>query len=395
MRLVRGGGVPRAAEGACDDGRGLVHREYVHARRSAQCGTAAFGAGRLRSALRDGDVPAAAVRVGDGHLPQRSHGSQRHALRADDTQHPCVIDSRRRAHGELGGLPGPLPRRVPAAPVGGDPAGPYRVEGAPDVRGVGTAVRVPVGQDEERGGEAVAAEVGDLPDAVLSGRGEVGGERPAQEGAAAVALAIGADEGERRALVGRAEAAVITRSEGYEVEGEQGLRGLGHGAAQPGVPRNGVGHIHMAPGGGMEVGVPARAPDEGDAHAGPLRGRLQGPAELRVQMAGRQRLHTPGARLLDQQPGTRGGGGPRERLVQVLRGGRTRTHVGEPNLTCPAVGRRARATAEAGAVPRIGRSAASAAGARRTPPGRARSSPPSGPPRIRSRRPLRACRTRR
>lgn len=50
----------------------------------------------------------------------------------------------------------------------------------------------------------MTAEVGDLPDALDTGGGQLGGEGPAEQGAAAVALAVGADEGEGVAGMGRA-----------------------------------------------------------------------------------------------------------------------------------------------------------------------------------------------
>ncbi len=64
---------------------------------------------------------------------------------------------------------------------------------------VGVAVR----QHQHGGGEAVTAEVGDLPDALDTGGRQLGCEGPAEQGAAAVAFAVGADEGERVAVGAR------------------------------------------------------------------------------------------------------------------------------------------------------------------------------------------------
>ena len=75
----------------------------------------------------------------------------------------------------------------------------------------------------------MTAQMGDLPDALDAGGGQLGGERAAEEGAAAVALAVGADERERIAGVGPpaergVEGAVVAPAERGEVEVEQRLR---------------------------------------------------------------------------------------------------------------------------------------------------------------------------
>lgn len=74
--------------------------------------------------------------------------------------------------------------------------------------GLGAAVDVAEGQHEHGGREAVTAQMGDLPGALDSGGGQFGGERPAEERAAAVALAVGADEREGAPVWGRPRRAV-------------------------------------------------------------------------------------------------------------------------------------------------------------------------------------------
>lgn len=76
--------------------------------------------------------------------------------------------------------------------------------------------------------------------------------------------------------------------------------------------------------------LPGR-PDERDAHAGALGALLQRAADLGVEVALGQRLVPPRPGLLDEQPGRGDGRGPGERFGQLSRGGRARTHEGEPN----------------------------------------------------------------
>jgi hypothetical protein len=95
-----------------------------------------------------------------------------------------------------------------------------------------------------------------------------------------------------------------------------------------------VGRVHLALGNRVAVGVPPRAADQRDTYAGALRGLLQSAPEVRIQMTRGQRSGTPGSGLFQQQPRPRGGGGPREGLVQVPGDLRARTHGGKPNLSC-------------------------------------------------------------
>ncbi|GAA2122890.1 hypothetical protein GCM10009802_27040 [Streptomyces synnematoformans] len=187
-----------------------------------------------------------------------------------------------------------------------------------------------------------------------------GGEGAAEERAAAVAPAVGADEDERRRSRGlpgpprlaglprlpgpggpvavvRAgaecgvEAGVLAAAEGGEVEvGE--ARGVADvGGVDPGAAGGGVGGEDAAAGGAADVGVPARPADERHAHAAALGSLLQHAADLGVEVALGQRLAPPRAGLLDEQPGRGDGRGPGERFGQLSGGGRARTHEGEPN----------------------------------------------------------------
>lgn len=131
----------------------------------------------------------------------------------------------------------------------------------------------------------------------------------------------------------RPEGVVVALAEGGEVEVEQPLWGGRHGAVQPDVPGNGVGHIHTALADLSAVRVAAGAPDERHAYAGALCRGFEGAAEHGVEVARSERLDAPGTGLLQQQPCPRRGGGPRERLVEVSGRGCARTHRGEPNLT--------------------------------------------------------------
>ena len=170
------------------------------------------------------------------------------------------------------------------------------------------------------------------------GGGQFGGEGAAEQRAAAVALAVGADEREGVPGVGPplehgVEGLRGALAEGGEVEVEQLLGIAGRGAVQPDVSGRGVGRVHLPYGRGPEVGVAAGAADQGDPYAGALSGLLQGAAECGVQVAHGERLGTPRARLLEQQPCPRGRRGSRDGLVEVPGDGCAPTHRGEPNLT--------------------------------------------------------------
>ncbi len=153
------------------------------------------------------------------------------------------------------------------------------------------------------------AEVGGLPDLGVSGRGQLGGERPAEQRAAAVAAAVGAHQRERVAPVGAAHAVVGAGAERGEVQVEQVGRVRRPQFPDPGQARTGVCEEDVPGGVGRAVGVSAGSADQSDPQTRVAGARLQGPAERRVEVALGQRLGAPGARLLQQQPaGTRGGG---------------------------------------------------------------------------------------
>ncbi len=78
------------------------------------------------------------------------------------------------AHGELGRLTGPFPGRAAPASLHDDPPLPGAVQDLLEGVGLGPAVRVSVRQHEHRRREAVTTQMGDLPDALDSGRGELG-----------------------------------------------------------------------------------------------------------------------------------------------------------------------------------------------------------------------------
>lgn len=182
-------------------------------------------------------------------------------------------------------------------------------------------------------------QMGDLPGAPHPRGGELGGQRTAEERAAAVPLAVGAHEGERVARVGPApqrgvEGAVVAPAERGEVEVQQLPRVMGGGAAQPHASGDGVGRVHLPQGRCAEVRVAPGAADERDAYARVPRGGLQGAAQGRVQVARHQRFGTPGAGLFQEEPGRCRGRGSGNGLVEIPRDGRARTHRGEPNLTC-------------------------------------------------------------
>lgn len=95
--------------------------------------------------------------------------------------------------------------------------------------------------------------MGDLPGASYPRGGEFGGQWPAEERAAAVALAVGADEGEGVARVRSApqrgvEGAVLSPAERGEVEVQQLPWVVGDGAAQPHLPGDRVGGVHLPQG---------------------------------------------------------------------------------------------------------------------------------------------------
>ncbi len=232
--------------------------------------------------------------------------------------------------GEIGSLGRPVPRRSAPALVERDTATAGRFHDVLDQLGRGASVGVAVGENEESGGEAVAADVRDLPGRAAVG-GKLGGQWAAEECTAAVPFAVGAHKHHRFAGVRLPEAVMVSVSQGGEVESERGSRVGDGGGADPGTARRGVCEEHAAAGGAVEVGMAARAADEGDAYAGPFCCGFQGPAEVRIEVAVRQRLGSPWSGLLDQQPSPGGCGRSGEGFGRFKGSDSACAHKGEPN----------------------------------------------------------------
>ena len=114
----------------------------------------------------------------------------------------------------------------------------------------------------------------------------------------------------------------------------------------------GVGHVHLPVAGargsrrGGRAGGSARP-----VRRCPRRPRSRARPTAGSRWLGRQRLRAPGARLLEQQPGPRGGRGPGERLVRFRGRGRARAHGGEPNLVVTSPHARGRCTGPGRSAP--------------------------------------------
>ena len=105
------------------------------------------------------DPPSAPVGVGDGDVPAR-----RGPLGAHDLQHARRVLARRLAHGQLGRLAGPLPGGAAAAPLRYH--APLRAPCRTSLTAWASArpYAYPYGSTSTRGGEAMTAQMGDLPD---------------------------------------------------------------------------------------------------------------------------------------------------------------------------------------------------------------------------------------
>src|SRR3954454_23386680 len=127
----------------------------------------------------------------DGPRPVRGA-----AVRSYDRQLLRRVFAHRCAHGQLGRLAGTFPGGAAAAPLDHDAALLDAVQDFLDGMGLGAAVGIAVRQNEQRRGEPVTTQMGDLPGALDARGGQFRGERAAEERAAAVPLAVGADERE-------------------------------------------------------------------------------------------------------------------------------------------------------------------------------------------------------
>ncbi len=224
------------------------------------------------------------------------------------------------------------------------------------------------------------AQMRHLPHLAVPGGGQLGREGAAQQGAAAVAAAVGAHQGDRAADVGGSEAAVLACAQRGEVQGEQLRRVRHRGPADPAPAggRDGVRHDHLVPGGRQAVRVPAGAADQRDPDAGAAGRGVQRAADLRVQVALAECLGTPRAGLFDQQPGGGGRGGGGQRLRQFTRQRRTGAHGGKATLAARSRPGR-RGVADRVPADRVGAGRAGSAGGA---PTRSVGAPPAvaGPP---------------
>lgn len=175
------------------------------------------------------------------------------------------------------------------------------------------------------------SDVGDFPGLGPVG-GELGGQRAPEQGAAAVPLAVGAHEDQRFTDVRLPEVVVLACPQSLEIQTESRSRVGGGGGADPGASGGGVRQEHPAPGRAVAVGMTPGSADQGDTYARPRGRGLQGPADIRIEVTVRQRLGSPGSRLLDEQPGPGGGRRRGERFGRFTGSGGTGTHIGEPNL---------------------------------------------------------------
>ncbi len=316
-----------------------------HSRRWTERRTTAGGRRSTVGPLIDDNVPGPAVGMGDGDDPGGRSRRNRPVTRRRPIAPPrfgphrvgpydveCVRPrlTDQLADREVSGLSRAVPGRAAAAVIEPDSAVTRRFHDVLDQLGRGSSVGVAVGQDEKRGGEAVSADMGDFPGCRTTG-GELGGQRAAEDGTAAIPLAVRAYKDHRISGVLLPEAVMFAGAQGGEVQPKSRPRVGDGGGADPGTARSGVRDEQPASGNTVAVGVASRPADQRDAYTCPLCGGLQGPADVRVEVAVRQGLRPPRSGLLDEQPGEGCGCRPGDGLGRFTGSGSAGAHKGEPN----------------------------------------------------------------
>lgn len=319
-----------------------------HTRRWAERRTTAGGRRSTIGPLIDHDSPASPVRVRNGngptvngvrHRPVSGHRSVAtprsgrfgpHRIGPYDVECVRATLPDQLADREVGGLGRPVPRRTAPALVERDETTSRRFHDILDQLSRGASVGVAVGEDEQSGGETVTPDVRHLPRRAALG-GQLGGQRAAEERAAAIPLAVGAHKHHRFAGVRLPETEMVSGSRGGEIQPERGSRVGDDGGADPGTAGSGVREEQPTPGGAVKVGMAPGPTDESNAHASTFCRGFQGPADVRVEVAVRQRLGSPWTGLLDQQPGLGGGCCSGERFGRFEGSGSACAHKGEPN----------------------------------------------------------------
>ena len=236
-----------------------------------------------------------------------------------------VVDppqARRLAHGPLGRLLGERVAGAAAVVLEVDPAGEVLVEHGPGLAGPDAAEVEALRQEDDVAGEAVAADVGGLPDPVLVGLlGERLVERAAVARAAAVVLAVRADEQQRVAerLAGRGQVEPEQVLVAVELGAEERAAALGRAAPEDGETR---------------PAAALRAPDEEE-----LRARARGAARAGAPSPGR-RARCRRARRGPRGRGTRRGSSGRRgwRWRRAARRSRSETSAAELAAYAPASG---------------------------------------------------------
>ena len=210
------------------------------------------------------------------------------------------------AHGELGDLPGLRPRRPPAAQPRLDLADGRSLERGDGTRDVEPSVEVAGGQDQGGRGEAVAAEVGGLPDLGLTGGRDRPRQRAAVDRAAAILTAVRADQ-QHRLAHGLAGQRLVHSGKGHR--GELG----GVDDPQHGRPRSrgsGVGEEDP------RRAVRRAATRPADEHRTPACATGASDECSHGVVAVLTDLVRPGAAVLDPHPARGDGGGAGEGLVE-------------------------------------------------------------------------------
>lgn len=316
-----------------------------HTRRWTERRTTAGGRRSTIGPLVDYHAPGAAVGVRDGNRPTANGARSRpgngrlavgiprfgpHRVGPYDVECVRAPFPKQFADREVSGLGRSVPRRAAAALVEGDEATTRRFHDILDELSRDATVGVAVGEDEKGGGETVAADVRHLPGNAALG-GQAGGQRAAEKRATAIPFAVGAHQDHRFAGVRLPKATMVSGSRGAEIQAERSPHIGDGGGADPGVARRGVREKEPASGSAMKVGVASGTADESNTYASAVCCGFQGPAEVRVEVAVRQRLGTPRPGLFDQKPGPGGGCRSGEGFGGVEGSAGACAHEGEPN----------------------------------------------------------------